>query len=387
MPKVLRITTAPQAIRGFLIDQVNYIQKSGFDIKLVSGQGEEDWVEIKTHTTVSFYVLDIKRNISLYHDLMCLVQLIRLFRKEKPDIVHTMTPKAGLLGMVAAFVCRVPIRIHDVVGMVQEAKSGLLFLVLDAMERITYFCAQELIPNSFSLKEYILSRKMTAASKIKILGKGSSHGINLTRFDKRTLNDSDLEAVKLAISYDANCKYITAIGRMVKDKGINELVEGFGALQQTHKDLKLVLIGPFEPALDPLEQETIQRIETNKDIIHIPFSKQVEYFLSLSTILVHASHREGLPNVLLEAGAMGCPIVCARATGNVDVVQHEETGLIFEVKDCTDLVEKVDFALKNPAKMSIFADNLLAVINQYFSHTVVNNYVLENYKFHLAKQK
>ena len=387
MPKVLRITSSPQAIRGFLIEQVNLIKNNDIDIKLISGDGEEDWNQIKERTSAPTIEVELKRNISLYYDLKCLIQLIKIFRKEKPDIVHTMTPKAGLLGMVAAFACRVPIRIHDVVGMVQEAKSGLLFLVLDTMERITYFCAQELIPNSFSLREYILSRKMTSANKVKILGKGSSHGIDLTRFDKRNPNSNDVKAAKLAINYHVNCRYITAIGRMVKDKGINELVEGFETLQQTHDDLKLVLIGPFEPALDPLEQVTIQRIETNKDIIHIPFSKQVEYFLSLSTILVHASHREGLPNVLLEAGAMGCPIVCARATGNVDVVQHEETGLIFEVRDCSDLVEKVDFALKNSSKMSAFADNLLAVINQYFSHTVVNNYVLENYKIHLAKQK
>jgi glycosyltransferase involved in cell wall biosynthesis len=382
MPKILRITTAPQAIRAFLTEQASLVANNGIDIILVSGEGEEDWKKIKESTNVPTRVVKMARGISLFGDLKGLWDFIQLIRAEKPDIVHTMTPKAGLLGMLAARICNVPIRIHDVVGMVQQSKSGVLFYILDFMERLTYSCAQELIPNSFSLRDYIISRKMAPASKVKILGRGSSHGINLNRFNQNALQEEKLSFAKKEINFDPQCRYITAVGRMVKDKGINELVAGFNTLQASHQNLKLLLIGPFEPELDPLEAKTLKIIEESNDIIHISFSTMIEYYLSLSTILVHASHREGLPNVLLEAGAMQCPIVCAKATGNVDVVQHEETGLLFNIADEKDLVEKVDFALNNPTIVKKYSDNLYQIIHTYFKHTAVNQNVLDNYFYH-----
>ena len=165
---------------------------------------------------------------------------------------------------------------------------------------------------------------------------------------------------------------------MVKDKGIEELIRVFLDLQKTNK-LQLVLVGPFEPTLDPLSTETMATISTNKSIIHINWSDEVEYYMALSDIIVHPSHREGFPNVILQAGAMQLPVVCSNIPGNTDIIQHNKTGLIFEVKNETDLYKTLKFAIENKERMQQIASELYNEIKLRYDRERIHEQILNNY--------
>jgi glycosyltransferase involved in cell wall biosynthesis len=382
--KIIRITTVPLALRYLLKGQMKFMKENGFEVVMISaeGKGLEEVIEGEQCRHI---VVPMTRSITPVADLKCLIQMIRIFKKEKPDIVHTHTPKAGLLGMVAAKICGVKIRIHTIAGLRFVTARGTTRKVLVAMEKLTARAANHVWPNSFSLLQTVKKYKLSSSHKLKVIASGSSNGINLERFSIQALLPDVMEHVKQQVSYDSTLKYLLFIGRIVKDKGIEELLDVFAELFEKDKDLRLVLVGSFEEALDPLNERAKQILSSHPGLIHIQWSDAVEYFIGLAGLLIHPSYREGFPNVLLQAGALKCPVICSAIEGNVDVVEHQRTGLLFEPANRDELKEKLSFALDNPQKMNEWAEALYTRVHADFDQKIVQHKLLEEYRRLIAE--
>lgn len=356
--KLIRITTVYQSIFSLISGQCKYMGTNGFDVIAVSAGNKSQSEEVEKKEHVKHHSIPFTRSITPFQDLWCLLKLIILFYHEKPAIVHTHTPKAGLLGMIAASIMSVPVRIHTMAGLPLMVETGFKRKFLMWIEKITYSCSTEVWPNSLSGKDFIINHHLVETNKVYVIGKGSSNGINLSKFSKKNLDPEKLNLIKNNINFQTKSFYLIAIGRMVKDKGINELIQTFSNLQHLHSDLKLILIGPLEQKLDPLHKETLHQIHHNESITYIPWSDDVEYYLSFSNLLVHASHREGFPNVLLQAGAMQCPILCSDIPGNTDILPNTSFGLHFTTGNVVAMQQNITFAIENKNELIFRAQNL-----------------------------
>ncbi|MBP6432534.1 MAG: glycosyltransferase family 4 protein [Ferruginibacter sp.] len=378
-PKLIRITTVPMALKYLLAGQMQFMQQNGFDVLMISADGKE-LQDVIANENCRHVLVPMTRKITPFQDLKCLFQLIKIFKKEKPTIVHTHTPKAGLLGMLAAKLCGVKVRIHTVAGLPLMVETGFKYQLLKFIEKLTYSAATHIWPNSNSLLQFIQHKKLAGNSKLSVIGKGSSNGINTNRFNKTNLDATILENVKASFKYNPSNIYLLCIGRLVKDKGIPELVQTFVALQHNYRNLKLILVGDFEEQLDPLPQETQHQIKYNGDIKHITWTEHVEYYMALANYFVFPSHREGFPNVLLQAGAMQLPIICSQIEGNVDIVTHQQTGLIFAKQNIEQLQKHIEYAIANPAHMQQMANELYSIVQTDYKRENMWQNILQQYK-------
>ncbi|MFM6925126.1 MAG: glycosyltransferase family 4 protein, partial [Ferruginibacter sp.] len=325
-------------------------------------------------------IVPMTRKITPLQDLKCLFLLIKIFRREKPDIVHSHTPKAGLLGMLAAKICGVKVRIHTVAGLPLMVEKGVKYQLLKFIEKLTYATACQVWPNSRSLMQFITDHKLCKSEKLKLIAKGSTNGIQLERFCRENLEPGIIEETKTQIRYSQQNRYLLCIGRLVVDKGITELVQVFTQLQKTNDDLVLILVGEYENTLDPLPADTLHEIERNPSIIHIAWTNQVEYYMSLANFFVFPSHREGFPNVLLQAGAMGLPVICSYITGNIDIVTNNETGLIFDKGNEQQMLKLLQYALLHPQFMQTMAKKLQQEIRENYPRENIWKNMLAAYK-------
>lgn len=378
MPKIIRITTSPLALKYLLSGQMKFMKGKGFEVIMISADGKEVKDVIKSEGC-KHVIVPMTRRITPLKDFICLVQLIRIFKREKPDIVHSHTPKAGLLGMMAAYFCSVKIRIHTVAGLPLMSASGLKLSVLKMIEKLTYSCATHIWPNSFSLKKYIEENNFVKSEKLEVIGKGSSNGIDLSKFDKDNISNNLINEIKTIIGYSLEKIYLLFVGRMVGDKGISELVRSFKKLSFNYPCLSLILVGPFEEELDPLPVDILQEIKNNESITHIEWSEQVAALMATCNYFIFPSHREGFPNVLLQAGAIGIPVICSEIPGNIDIVDDGITGYLFRINDEKSLEKAILRGLLNPEKAQKNSVLLKKNIFENFDRNKLWFLILEKY--------
>lgn len=378
MPKIIRITTVPISLKLLLSGQMKFMKDAGWEVIMVSADGKEI-NEIVKKEGCPHVVIPFTRKITPFHDLVCLWQLYNLIKREKPDIVHTHTPKAGLLGMLAAKMAGVKTRIHTVAGLpymvAEKQKKSLLVNI----EKLTYSWATQVWPNSPSLKKFIVEEELVGQEKLKVIGFGSSNGIDLEKFNRGILKENHLVAATMRIMPGDNDYIILAVGRLVKDKGIEELVTAFLESKISDRS-KLVLLGSFEQELNPIDEEIVRKIKDHPRIVQIEWTDHVAHYLALADVLVHPSHREGFPNVLLEAGAMQVPIICSDIIGNTDIVTNKKTGLVFPVKNKEFLKDALEFAYVKRDFMQELADNLYKEVEGKYQRRKIHELILEEYK-------
>ena len=372
---LIRITTVPMAFKVLLAGQPRFMSENGFKVIMISANGKE--VEDLKSEGCEHVIVPMTRSITPFQDIISLFKLRSVIKKYKPDIVHTHTPKAGLLGMLAAKSLGVKIRIHTVGGLPLIIETGFKRWLLMLTEKLTYFGATEVWPNSKSMLNFIINKKLAKAEKLAVIDNGSTNGIDLQKFSKQHLNEEIKIKVKASIPVMDAIK-VLCVGRMVKDKGIEELVSVFEKLQEDHQ-LQLILIGPFEPHLDPLSVPTLDAIINNNAIMHINWSDSVEYYMDFADIFVHPSHREGFPNVILQAGAMQLPVICSDIPGNADIIKNEKTGMMFEVKNEDDLYRKLKYAIENKEDTAKIADSLFKEVTQLYSRKKIHQVILNTY--------
>src|SRR5690554_3074287 len=378
MPKLIRITTVPLSLKLLLAGQMKFMKASGWEVIMVSSDGKEV-NEVVKKEGCEHRVIPFTRKITPFRDIYCIWLLMQLFKEVKPDIVHTHTPKAGFLGMIAAKLSGVPVRVHTLAGLPYVSSEKQKRSLLVAVEKFTFKMCTELWPNSFSLKKFILEEKLVDASKIRVLGAGSSNGVNLSQYARDELKENHLVAAMMRVAPGENDFIMLAVGRLVKDKGIEELVEAFLQSKIVNKS-KLVLLGSFEQDLDPLREDIIRKINDHPRIVHVEWTDHVAHYMAISDVLVHASFREGLPNVLLEAGAIQCPVICSDIPGNKEVIAHLKTGLVYPAQDVGALQEAIEYAYVKREVMHGFAGKLAEEIQEKYDRASIQPLILENYK-------
>jgi len=379
MPKLIRVTTIPMALKVLLRGQMRYMKNAGFEVIMVSADGVER-NDVMQHEECPHYIIPMTRKITPFADALSFWKLYRLLKKEKPDIVHSHTPKAGLLAMLAAKFAGVKIRIHTVAGLRFMTSSGFTRTILTRMEKITAHAATHVWPNSMSLLKYVAQHNLASAEKLEIIGRGSSNGVDLARFSKSALSEQGIRNAKDILFQDLSLYYILSVGRIVKDKGISELARAFAALYRENDKLRLVLVGAFEETLDPLDNDVMEMIKNHPGIILAGWHDEVEYFMHITNLLVHASYREGFPNVVLQAGAMECPIVCSRIEGNIDIVDEDTNGLMFTAGNEIELYDKLKQAISDPAGMKRKAVLLRRKIEENFDRSFVQEKLRQKYE-------
>jgi glycosyltransferase involved in cell wall biosynthesis len=357
---------------------MRYMQENGFDVLMVSSDGPE-LKAVLEREGCRHHIVPMTRKMSPLADLRCLWLLYRLFRKEKPDIVHSHTPKAGLLAMLAAKMAGIKLRLHTVAGLRYVTTKGMSRRILVTMEKLTGMAATHVWPNSHSMKRLIEQNRLVKKSKLEVIGWGSSNGVSLQRYNPAALKTEKLNEIKALVHYDPSLFYFLSVGRLVHDKGMDELLGAFDRINKIHPHTRLILVGAFEDEVDPVSAKARELIKNHQAVIAAGWSDAVEYFIHLSSVLVHPSHREGFPNVLMQAGAMGCPIICSAIDGNTDIVRHRETGLLFEVKNEEALFGQMQSCINEPAAMKTMAGQLLLQIQTHYDQRVVQSFLREKY--------
>lgn len=348
-----------------------------YEVVAVSSYGET-LEKVSENEGVRVKGVEMTRQITLGKDIQALWRMYRFFRKEKPFIVHTHTPKAGIVGMMAAWLANVPIRLHTVAGLPLMEAKGNKRRLLNWVEKITYSLATKVYPNSYGLYDYIVSEKLCKKKKLKVIGSGSSNGIDSSFFDPDHYVDDDKQKLRQSIQIDENDFVFIFIGRLVKDKGINELVSAFRKLNTDH--CKLLLVGTYEKELDPLLPETENEIENNRNIISVGYQDDVRPYLSISNTLVFPSYREGFPNVVMQAGAMGLPSIVTNINGCNEIIIKGENGVIIPQKDEVALLEAMKYVLDNPNLVKKMSFNARPHIVKRYEQRTVWEALLEEYK-------
>lgn len=353
--KLIRMTTVPMSLQYLIKGQPRFMS-AFFEVLCVSSGPTKELEKVSDYEEVKVREVHMTRQITPVKDVLSLVKLIRLFRKEKPTIVHTHTPKAGIVGMLAANLAGVPIRLHTVAGMpLMEAKGGKR-KVLNAVEKLTYACATKVYPNSKGLERFILEHNYAKKEKVKVIANGSSNGIDTSHFDPALYSKTQNQDLRQRLGIQEKDFVFIFVGRLVGDKGINELVKAFRERPQKSLSLgegfreRLLLVGPLEPELDPLLPKTLQEIESNPNIITTGFQEDVRPYFAIANALVFPSYREGFPNVVMQAGAMGLPAIVTNINGCNEIIREGKNGLIIPPKD-TEALQQAMLKLAGDKKL------------------------------------
>ena len=383
MKKLIRITTVPISFKVLLKGQLRFMTSNGFDVKGVSSEGEE-LREVRENEGIVMEAINMSRKITPFQDLKSLWEMWNFLRKEKPQIVHTHTPKAGIIGMLAARLAGVPHRLHTVAGLPLMEATGIKRKILNFVEKLTYSSATRVYPNSKGLYDFILQNNFTQSNKLKIIANGSSNGINTTFFSPAQVSEIEKVALREKLNIQPDDFVFVFVGRIVSDKGINELIKAFSELQTAENNeltgIKLLLVGGLESDLDPLNPETLAEINQNKDIISAGFQQDVRPFFAISDALAFPSYREGFPNVVMQAGAMGLPSIVSDINGCNEIIVEGENGLIIPSKNVEKLKEKMLTLARDKNLYIKLKENSRRMIENRYEQSVVWKALLEEYE-------
>ncbi|MCF7560798.1 glycosyltransferase family 4 protein [Sabulilitoribacter multivorans] len=365
--KLIRITTVPLSLSGLLYGQLRFMSNY-FDVLAVSSKGKNnDLQRVSEIESVPTFQVEMTRKITPFKDLAATWQLYKLFKKEKPFIVHSHTPKAGTLSMLAAKFAGVPHRLHTIAGLPLVEVRGFKRFVLNLVEKITYRCATKIYPNSYGLVDIILENKFTHKNKLKVIANGSSNGIDTSYFDPKLFGDAKgkLE-FRTSLGITEKDYVFVYVGRLVSDKGINELLPAFDKIDSQSKNVKLLLVGTYENELDPLLPKSMEIIENNKNIISTGWVDDVRPYFAISNVLVFPSYREGFPNVVMQAGAMELPAIVTDINGCNEIIDDKKHGFIIPTKDSDAIYNNMSYVLNNKEEsIKMGKESRLNIVNKF----------------------
>lgn len=376
--KIIRITTVSESMRTLLKGQLLFMSDF-YNVVAISSDSKYFDKMLEEQGGIRGIRLEMTREITPFKDLVALYKLVILLRREKPLIVHTHTPKAGVLGMLAAWIAKVPNRIHTVAGLPLLVTTGVKRRVLNLVERITYSCSTRVLPNSYNLKKIIIQEKLAAASKVSVLCNGSSNGIQTSYFNREALQETSFK-IKSELCINCDSFVFVFVGRLVKDKGINELVNAFERLYKINQTITLLLVGPYEEKLDPLAPQTLKAIKSHNAIKHVGYQNDVRPYFKAADALVFPSYREGFPNVVMQAGAMELPSIVTDINGCNEIIIDNTNGVIIPPQDADALFSAMKKFIDNPEVASRMAKKSRPLIQSRYEQQDVWNAILEMYK-------
>ena len=373
-PTIIRATTIPLSLNAFCKGMLRELSEK-YEVIAVSSPGKE-LDEVAEREGVREIGVPMERHISMMKDCKSLWKMWRVFRKEKPTMVHSMTPKAGLVCMIAAWMAGVPVRVHTFTGLIWTTATGLKRKLLMFTDGLTCACATHIIPEGEGVKNDLLSNGITKKT-IKVLGYGNVKGVDMNYYTHRP------EVMSIAKTLYDNTKFtFLFVGRIVGDKGINELCYAFYRIHQQYPDTRLRLVGDYEEILDPVSDETKKLIADEKnDIITISWKNGDEllaYYASADCFIM-PSYREGFPNTVLEAGAMGLPSIVTDINGSREIIKDGVNGLIVPPHDAGALFQAMQLMLQSTVDRDRMAGNARKMIADRFEQGFVRKCLYDFY--------
>ncbi|MAZ72739.1 MAG: glycosyltransferase family 1 protein [Flavobacteriaceae bacterium] len=376
--KLVRITTIPLSLEKLLEGQLAYMQNH---YQVIAVSAERERLEaFGVSEGVQTKHVNLTRQITPRKDIVAVYKLYKFLKKEKPQLVHSHTPKAGIVGMMAAYFAGVPHRLHTVAGLPLMEATGFKRKILNFVEKLTYRFATKVYPNSQGLKDFIEAENFVKPSKLKIIGQGSSNGIDTGYFSDTHFSTEEILQKKKELKISETDFVFIFVGRIVTDKGINELVEAFVSLQKEKPNCTLLLVGPFEDTLDPVLPTTKKLIESHPKIISVGYQQDVRVFFALSDVLVFPSYREGFPNVVMQAGAMALPAIVSNINGCNEIVTHNKNGLIVPTKDVTSLFKSMQALIANKERFLALKANARNAITSRYERQKIWELLQEEYE-------
>jgi glycosyltransferase involved in cell wall biosynthesis len=340
MPHVVHVFTVPDSL-VFLAGQVAFMRARGFEISIVTSPGAA-LDAFGESEKVRTYGLEMPRRITPLGDLAAVARLTKLLRRLRPDLVHGHTPKGGLLAMLAARAAGVGPRIYHMRGLPMQTQRGAKRALLATTERVSCSLAKGVLCVSPSLREEALRARLVSANKIQVLASGSGNGVDCEgRFDPARLPPDTRSAVRRELGIPEDALVLGFVGRLVRDKGVCELAEAWSQLRARFREAHLLVVGKFEDR-DPVPEEARAALTGDPRVHVIGFRADTPPLYAAMDVVTLPTHREGFPNVPLEAASMGLPVVGTRATGCVDAVADGETGALVPVADANVLAHALE---------------------------------------------
>lgn len=361
-PRFYISTTIAQSL--FFFKGQPRVWREYFDVCAIAAE-KERLVVFAEQEGVRYKYMPMHREISLVSDVVCLFRFIWLFITERPYIVHGNTPKASMLSMLAAWLTRRPVRIYMCHGLRYETAHGFLRKILESMEWLSCHCATTVIGVSNGVVDHLVKDGLCRKEKTMVVGFGTAGGIDINRFSRESIKELPNMREELGLPDDAFV--FCFVGRIVRDKGVNELVEAFDRLYQNKHTAYLLLIGPQEKDLDPIEEQTNKLIINNTHILALGKKEDVRPYLAISNAFVLPSYREGLGQVLLEANAMDVPCIASNIVGPRDVIVPNVNGELVDVKNVDALYAKMKEWIDNSEHVEAMAKGSRRLIVERFA--------------------
>lgn len=353
---ILHVVNISFVIPYFLGEQLLYFKRKGYEEYIICSPSR-DIDYFSQIYKFQYLSTEILRKISIIKDLKAVLETVRYIRNKQIDIVTGHTPKGALIAMLAAYITHVPIRIYFRHGLVYETSTGFKRKLLMLMDKLASALATKVICVSPSVYHKSIEDKLNSVSKQYLLSKGTCNGIDVEKFYRNTLNKVHIQKLRKDLNIEQTDLVIGYTGRLVRDKGIIELVHAFQKLQCKYPKLKLLLVGMLEER-DALPNDIVETIRQNPNIMNTGYvqNSNIEYYYALMHVFVLPSYREGFPTSVLEASAMELPIVTTRATGCVDSIIEKETGIFVE-HDSDSIATAIDYFCSDENRRIEFGKN------------------------------
>lgn len=375
--KFLLMATAPQAVVLFLTRQISFLVSNGFEVHTIASPGIED---VPGHTTLpsTHHSLPMKRTIHPLADLRALLKLYRLMRQLKPDILQTHTPKAGLLGMIAAMLARVPIRIYTVNGLPLLTQKGVSRLLVAFTDWLACSLATEVICPSRCLRRFIVKNGFCRREKVRTLGDGGFPGVDPEKYHPGRYFVGERVRIRERYGIPRDALVLGFVGRIVPDKGVGELARAWSKLREEFPQAYLLLCGHLED-VHPLPREVIAQLQRDPRVRFIGWSTDLPPIYAAIDICVLPSYREAISGVVLEAAAMELPVVTTRVPGSVDAICNGVTGLSVPAKDPDALACALQKLAKDPELRHKMGNAARQFVAHRFNHQKIFQNLLNEY--------
>ncbi|MEA4967318.1 MAG: glycosyltransferase family 4 protein [Bacteroidaceae bacterium] len=370
MKHILHIVSVYFSLSYFIGDQFQYFGNKGYKMFVICSPSKE-LEEYSKKQKFQYKEIEILRKISILKDLLAIKKIYVYIKKNKIDIVTGHSPKGALLSMIAAYLARVPKRIYFRHGLVYETSHGIKRYLLKFIDRITALCSTKVVCVSPSLYKKSIDDHLWSKNKQIILSKGTCNGINIQKFEKENIDISKKDDLREKLNVPKNILIIGFVGRLVRDKGIIELVEAFQLLSKKRNDIYLLLVGMFEKR-DALPNEVKNEIINNPHIIYTDYvdNSQIEYYYSLMDLFILPSYREGFPTSILEASAMKLPVITTRVTGCIDAIIASTTGIFID-HDANEIFKSLDLLLDDKKERLRLGENGRLFVEENFEQIII----------------
>jgi glycosyltransferase involved in cell wall biosynthesis len=375
---IIFVTSHPMSAVSFLLPHIRAL-KSLMPVQVFANSNESDLLQ-KRGVNVPIDFVPIVRPIAPWSDIQALWVLYWRFKKNRPQAVHTITPKAGLLGMIAAWLARVPMRVHSFTGQVWVTRTGFMRWLLKATDKLIVAMATDVLVDSPSQRDFLIEQGIVTAESSSVLGAGSICGVDTERFSP---NESVREIVRNELGTALDAVVCLYLGRLNRDKGVLDLASAFVQLVGKHPKAELWVVGPDEADYFQQMQTLLGRAASH--IKRVDYTPTPERFMQAADLFCMPSYREGFGSSVIEAAACGVPTLASRIYGLTDAVVEGQTGWMHKAGDIQEVKQQLDRLFANPAKLAPKGEAARRYVETFFAEEILTDEMINLYKHRLGQ--